>query len=146
VWIFLKYLLYVIFTLIGIALYVKYFSHVLYCVDGPTQELLKKIAKSVDMIQYWNDQVYSAGEELNDLIKERGNREPNHQAYLEGEMDTAIKESNTNLNVETRRLEILKEQLRTGNIADPSASVSDAAPKRTLEDSSNDTPRRAPGR
>ena len=97
-------------------------SGVVYCMDATTDlslTLQQKIAQLVDKINYYQEQVVAADRDFKETLSTK--------AYYESKGDiaewqrqyiiveSALKDSNTNLNSEKRMLNILKAKLETGD-------------------------------
>lgn len=103
-------------------IYIKYNTQVIYCMDELTEmslEIQKKIPVIEEKIKYYQEQVVGAEMEFKEMLSTKAYHEQNDtmeewQRKCR-EAQSALKDSNTNLNSEKRMLGILKAKLESGN-------------------------------
>ena len=98
-----------------ISLCIFLFSDTFYCMDGQTEDLLRQIAKKRDMCEYFQQQVWACNENINEITSKRGSM---NNADWERDFEyakLAMRETETNLNMEKKILNSLEGKLRSGN-------------------------------
>ena len=116
----------------------KYSMEVVYCMDGVTEMSLRlhdKISGIEEKIKYHQEQLLGADRDFKEVLTRKAYHEQNgtmdewRREYLI--VESALKDSNTNLNSEKRMLNILKAKLESGDYAMTSTS---SAVKRKITD------------
>ena len=116
----------------------KYSIDVVYCMDGVTEMSLRlqdKISGIEEKIKYFHEQVIGADRDFKEVLTTKAYHEHNGTiAEWQREyhiVESALKDSNTNLQSEKRMLNILKAKLESGDYAMTSTST---AAKRKITD------------
>lgn len=122
----------------GIYWHFKYYTEVVYCMDGLTEMSLRlqdRISGIEEKIKYHQEQLLGADRDFKEVLTRKAYHEQNgtmdewQRQYLI--VESALKDSNTNLNSEKRMLNILKAKLESGDYAMTSTS---SAVKRKITD------------
>ena len=127
-----------ILCFMGVYYTFKFSIDVIYCMDGATEMsimLQDKISRVEEKIHYHQGQVIAANEDFNEHLSKKSLYENKGIiAYWQREyllVESALKDSNTNLNSEIRMLDILKGKLESGDNAMTNTST---AGKRKITD------------
>lgn len=122
----------------GVYYFFKYSTDVIYCMDGLTEMSLKlqnKISGIEEKIKYYKEQLLGADRDFKEVLSRKAYHEQNgtmdewqRQYHI---VESALKDSNTNLQSEKRMLNILKAKLESGDYDMTSTS---SAVKRKITD------------
>lgn len=128
----------------GVYYVFKYSMEIVYCMDGVTEMSLRlqdKISSIEEKIKYHHEQFSSADRDFKEVLTRKAYHEQNgtmhewQRQYLI--VESALKDSNTNLQSETRMLNILKAKLESGDY--DMTSTSSAVKRKITDDAMTST-------